>query len=261
MEDLLGDLNGALVNPSGKVLHRDKLWESYFYVCSKETFINHWNVFLCTTNSPAGSPVLYQHLTDLVFKALLHSEYSVMVNDTENISSTHLTYNEVNALRYAAGYVCRHIRKKIEVSSHPLKEEMVLSLMTMVKEKYDTTSGPCEVWTDLIDQGGLWHIQENTHSFCLCLEEVCVHLQSLLTETNKKEEIIQDLIDNENVQFYWLIVGADFEEDNEAVLLRRIVELFVMMSGFSYASAWLEKYKQGTKKGTQKSKSLRKKIN
>ena len=71
-------------------------------------------------------------------------------------------------------------------------------------------------------------------------------------------------MDNENVKFYWLIVGVDFEEDNKAVhseLLKRIMELFVTMRGFSYASAWLEKYKQGTKKCTQKSKGLRKKIN
>ena len=53
--------------------------------------------------------------------------------------------------------------------------------------------------------------------FFLCLEEVRVHLQSLLTETNKKQKIIQGLMDNENVKFYWLIVGADFEEDNEKV--------------------------------------------
>lgn len=265
MKDLLGDLNEALLNPTGKVLHRDKLWQSYFYIRSKETFINRWTVFLCSANSPVGSPVLYQHLTDLVFKELLHLKYSVVAKDPENASTSPLTYNEVNALRYAAGYVCRHIRKKVEASNHPLKEEMVLSLMTMVKEKSDTTSGPCEEWTDLADRGGLWHIRENTHSFFLCLEEETrVHLQSLLTETNKKQKIIQELIDNENVQFYWLIVGADFEEENEAVhseLLKRIVELFVTMRGFSYASAWLEKYKQGAKKGTQKSKSLRKKTN
>ena len=49
-------------------------------------------------------------------------------------------------------------------------------------------------------------------------------------------------MDNEKVKFYWTIVGVDFEEDNEAVyseLLRRIVELFVTIRGFSYASAWL----------------------
>ena len=215
MEDLLGELNGALVNPSGKVLHRDKLWESYFYIHSKETFINRWTVFLCSANSPVGSPVLYQHLTDLVFKEMLHSKYFIVANDTEKASTGPLTCNELNALRYAAGYVCRHVGKRIEASSHPLKEEMVLSLMTMVKEKSNTTSGPCEEWTDLVDRGGLWHIRENTHSFFLCLEEeVRVHLQLLLTETNKKQKIIQELIDNENVQFYWLLVGADFEEDN-----------------------------------------------
>ena len=105
MEGLLGELNGALVNPSGKVLHRDKLWESYFYIHSKETFINRWTVFLCSANSPVGSPVLYQHLTDLVFKEMLHSKYFIVANDTEKASTGPLTYNEVNALRYAAGYV------------------------------------------------------------------------------------------------------------------------------------------------------------
>ena len=203
---------------------------------------------MCAANSPVGSPVLYQHLTDLIFKELLHLKYSIAAEDTENSSTGPLTHNEINALRYAAGYACRHVRKKVEASSHPLKEEMVLCLMTMVKEKTDTTSGPCEEWTDLVDRGGLWHIQENTHSFFLCLEEeVRIHIQLLLNEGNKKQKIIQELIDNENVQFYWLIVGADFEEDNQEVhseLLRRIVELFVTMRGFSYASAWLEKYKQ-----------------
>ena len=46
---------------------------------------------------------------------------------------------------------------------------MVLCLMTMVKA--DTTSGPCEEWTDLMDRGRLWHVRKNTHSF-LCLEKV-----------------------------------------------------------------------------------------
>ena len=194
---------------------------------------------------------------------MLKEKYTVAARDMEKPGS--LTISEVNALRYVSGYVCRHVNKKIEASNHRFKEEMVLCLMTMVKEKSDTTSGPCEEWTDVIDRDGLWHIRENTHSFFLCLEEeIRVHLQSLLTESNRKEKIIEELRTNEDVQFYWLIVGADFEEDDQAVhneLLRRILELFVTIRGFSYAGAWLEKYKQDAKKGTQKSKSLRKKIN
>ena len=85
------------------------------------------------------------------------------------------------------------------------------------------------------------------------MEEVCPLLPSLLSETDKKEKIINELSTNEDVLFYWLIVGADIEEDDERVhteLLRRIIELFVTIRGFSYASGWLEKYKQISKKGT-----------
>ena len=110
MEVLLGVLNGALVNPSGKALHRDKHWESYFYIHTQEGFINRWTVFLCGANFPVGSPVLYQHLTNLVFKELLHLKYSIAANDTEYAGIGHLT------LRYAAGYVSCHIMKKIEAS-------------------------------------------------------------------------------------------------------------------------------------------------
>ena len=168
-EKVFTDLRGALVTPTGKGLGRDKLWESYYYIHTTETFTNRWTVFLCKANYPCETPVLYQHLTDLLFKGLLRYSYSV-ANDTSKQPSP-LTNNEANALRYVAGYVCRHLRKKIEASAHPLKEEMVLYLMSMVKDKSDTSRGVCEEWTDLVDRGGLWHVRENTHSFFLSLEE------------------------------------------------------------------------------------------
>ena len=134
---------------------------------------------------------------------------------------------------------------------------MILCLMTMVKEKNDTSSGPCEEWTDLLNCGGLWHVQENTHSFFLCLEEELRRLlPSLLKETDKKEKFIETLSTNEDVLFYWLIVGADFEEDDQRVhneLLRKRIELFLTVRGFSYASALLEKYEQ---KQTKEIKNL-----
>ena len=151
-EDLVKDLEGALVKPNGKVL-RDKVWESYFYIRSQEAFTNRWTVFLCSANSPIGTPVLYQHLTDIIFKELLREKYSVSANDRDSERPGPLTVNEVNVLRYVAGYVCRHLRKKIEASSHPLKEDMVLCIMTMVKDFNTLLSGPCEEWTDLVACG------------------------------------------------------------------------------------------------------------
>ena len=54
--------------------------------------------------------------------------------------------------------------------------------------------------------------------------------------------------------FYWFIATADFEIDDEQVhkmLLKMIVELYITMRGFSYASEWMEKFKKSTKQSTQ----------
>ena len=76
---------------------------------------------------------------------------------------------------------------------------------------------------------------------------------------HSKSELIDAVTGIDDVQFIWLLVTAEFEiEDhdiNEA-LLQNVVELFVTVRGFSLASAWLEKFKQKTKKPTKKTKSL-----
>ena len=71
--------------------------------------------------------------------------------------------------------------------------------------------------------------------------------------------MIKMILSNEDVLFYWTNAIADFEIDDKEVydvLLKMIVELYVTMRGFSYASMWMEKYKKSSKKSTQRSKSL-----
>ena len=59
--------------------------------------------------------------------------------------------------------------------------------------------------------------------------------------------------------FYWSMLSIDWEEEESSELLRYIVEHWVTVRGFSFAGAYLEKYKQEHKKSVQKSKGLRKK--
>ena len=78
-----------------------------------------------------------------------------------------------------------------------------------------------------------------------------------------KVDVIKKVITDEDVQFHWLIATADFEIDDQEThdtLLKMIVEIYVTIRGFSKASAWLEKYKQSTKKSTQRTKSLRREL-
>ena len=76
-----------------------------------------------------------------------------------------LNDDEGNALRYTAGYICHHLRKQLECSNHELKEELVLCLMELIrdKDKDCNASNTNEEWTILVDRGGLWYIKNTTY--------------------------------------------------------------------------------------------------
>jgi len=71
--------------------------------------------------------------------------------------------------------------------------------------------------------------------------------------------VIKRITTDDDVLFYWLIVTADFKIDEykiHAILLEKIVELYVTVWGFLLASGWLEQYKQHAKQSMQQTKSL-----
>ena len=131
-------------------------------------------------------------------------------------------------------------------------------LMALVKSRNDEEVASDEEWTRMLDRGGLWYIKETSYSlFCAIEEETRYCLKILSSQC--KQEIIRRITSNDDVLFHWTITTADFEiNDEEAheVLLEKIVELYITIRGFSYASGWTEKFKKVTKQSTQRSKSL-----
>ena len=170
-------------------------------------------------------------------------------------------------MRYAAGYIVRSVSKKIQKSSVIFKDDLASCCRKLVKERHNLhEQGTTEEWTDLVDRGGLWHVHETTFQLlCALEEELRTHLHALSSPNTSglRSKFVSMLINNEDVQFYWCITTADFEVDDAEVhnhLLQMIVELFVTVRGFAYASSWIEHYKQSVKKSTQRSKSLRKEL-
>ena len=123
--------------------------------------------------------------------------------------ATPLKQNERSALRYIAGYVCRHLRKKIEKENDELKEEMVLCLMSLVREKEDNDCGTDEHWTYLLDRGGLWHVKENTYQLFCAIEYRARPLIEMLTKPSppSKGEMIKEMkMFNSTGKFHLLIL-------------------------------------------------------
>jgi len=259
--ELAEDLRQAMRPCRKTSCNREKLWRNFFLLRSSDDFRKKWIKFLECAKVVA-TPHLYQHVTDVIFRRYIteHVTESASASATKLDPAPALTQREGNALRYAAGYVCRHIRNKIERSNHKFKEEIVLCLMALTKDSPEdgTEHTYSEEWILLIDRGGLWHIKETTFSLFIAIEEEvreCLKMLLGHPDTNpsagKREEIITKVIAGDDVQFYWLITTADFEIEEAAVhaaLLEEIVRLYVTMRGFSYSSFWVEKYKQSTKK-------------
>ena len=73
-----------------------------------------------------------------------------------------------------------------------------------------------------------------------------------------KDIAVESILANDDVLFYWSTLSGNWEKEEADVLLRMIVEHWVTVRGFSFTSAFMEKFKQSNKKTIQKTKGLRK---
>ena len=264
LTDSLNTVIKAASNKSFK-FNNDKLWRKFFLLRSKPEFINCWTTFIKATGLTVR-PVVYQHLTDVIFRKFLSDHFKIEYLDSTTDDDLEMRKNEKGVLRYIAGYICRHLRQKLERESHQFREEMILCLMELVKCKdSEELCATDEEWTDLIDRGGLWRVKEFTYQFFHAVEDAVRDTLKKLAHPvpPSKLDMIKKITDDEDVQFYWSIVATDFEIDDHEiheVLLQKIADLYVTVRGFSFASGWIEKYKQRTKQSTQKAKSLRREV-
>ena len=92
-----------------------------------------------------------------------------------------VTKDEGRALRYAIGYVCRHLRKKKEEQNHELKEELIPCLVSLLKASdNEEECGTDEDWVKAQDRGGLLYVKETTYSLFFSIEgELRERLQAL----------------------------------------------------------------------------------
>lgn len=71
-----------------------------------------------------GRARFYRHVIDKLLAELIQQEFPLTPADNQDKNRCEMTSEERMALRYIAGYVCRKVRKDIEDSSDPQKEDM-----------------------------------------------------------------------------------------------------------------------------------------
>ena len=238
-------------------LRREKMWGHYLKLRTLDTFRREWQKFLGKGTSTPSCPIFYQYVTDVVFNEMIKQQYPIEKTQSTTSEVT-LTRDEVNALRYAAGYVPRALRQKLHKSAHPLKDELTLCLLDLLDDGDEEHDSSCD-WIQLIDRGGLTHVNNVTYDAFLSMElELRKHLRR--EQPPNFREVAEIIKNNDDVQFSWSLVAADWEEEEAQALLSLIIDLWITIRGFSFASSWIEKYKTEHKKSTQKSKAVRKQL-
>jgi len=240
-------------------LKRESMWGAYHRLRASDTFRRDWKTFLHESFQVEAFPAFYQFVTHHMFKELLKMEYPLPEVST-NTCARPLTLEEKNALRYVAGYIVRKLQSTLESSSISKKDEMIYLLMELAGDELAEETGT-ELWTNMVDRGGLWHVNDQTYDLFATVEEEIRHFftlrQHVADEMTAKEVITETILRSNDVQFTWSLIGADYEHDICSDVLRRIVNMYIAIRGFAFASSCLELYKQANKKILQKKRALR----
>ena len=233
----------------------DRIWTAYHTLRTSDVYICNWQCIIEKSGLTEGSAICFQCISDLVLKRLIKTTYPVSIPKVHMNSS--LTYEETNAVRYAAGFVLRTMKKNIGKSTHAHKADLLLCLAQLL-DNDDPKIDESKDWLEIVDRGGLCHVGNDTFEVFLALEK---ELRKILASEQLDGAVKAKLVESEAVQFIWYVISADWDEHISHHLLQSIITEWVKIRGFSLAGAWVEKYKSANKKTTQKSKGLRKQIN
>ena len=163
-----------------------------------------------------------------MFKELIKKQFPApSLPDSPQSTKQPLTYEEKNALYYAAGYIPRTLRKQLEHSEHELKE-LILCLHELTED--DGIDDESQDWIKKIDRGGLRHVSFAMYSLILAME---LRLQTVLQQSaysrNIKEDAIASIMECDEVKYHWNTLSANWEAEEVKVLLPMIIQLWVTM--------------------------------
>ena len=108
-------------------------------------------------------------------------------------------------------------------------------------------------WLEQVNRGGLFPLNDSTFTFFAAVEkQVRSRLPKHAIKPSSKEKfktaVIDGVVQDEDVQFYWALVSQDIDNPQDVeVLLTEIVKLWVTVRGFSLAAAWMEEYKKNVR--------------
>ena len=201
-------LDGAFPEQRLSQVSREKMWGAYHCIRTSPSFACLWREFLQQAKIQV-LPIFYQSLTDTLFQKRIEVYFPISCSSQqvgeEETEGTVLTFEEENAIRYAAGYVLRAVRKKISNSSKQEKEQLVEAIDGLLSDDDVEDNDLSSSWVAVVDRGGLLHISDDLYRVFYAMElEIRKHLRIEKASemvSSLQGKLVASLLANEDVQF------------------------------------------------------------
>ena len=215
------------------------------------------SIFLTNANITRFQP-FYQHSNPFIFSQTYSTIPSLQSVMTEMKASSQGEYQEANAVRYVGGYVCYTIKHQLR--SRPdsnFNQEILLALWELIEDlEVESESEPEEAvlpgsskdWTSVINRGGLITMNDEAYEVFSATEAVIkthynIHNINNITD-GVKSTLLKTVEEDDEVQFHWCIIASDMDADVSKHLLKKIIEMWITIRGFSFTKCYMELYKK-----------------
>ena len=146
------------------------------------------------------SPLLMQCVYDEIYSLLVKEYFSLQSNSQSSASSAiSFTDDELNAMRYACGYIPHVLLKKYEVRDAGVFSQYVECLGNMAVEgsEGDDLLAYTRKWFTLVNRGGLFPLNNNSFSMFIEIEKCVHHLlpQCMIRNDNDKASFKKSVLE------------------------------------------------------------------
>jgi hypothetical protein len=117
-------------------LDQEKLWRNFQTFRISGDHFMLWNNFLKESIKSVnkGSAIFLQYITTHIYKQLINRHFPAPAINHHQKTACALSYEEKNALRYAAGYIPRNLLSKLKRSACDNKKSLSLCLLEIIEE-------------------------------------------------------------------------------------------------------------------------------
>lgn len=236
------------------------VWSAFHQLRGKQALLQAWTGFVepiapRTCSEVSSTTLALQVILNRIVKKMISNQAASMLTSgaSKEQAIKPLTFSEVNTVRYMAGYVVikllKRYRKGSKIQNVAKKHKLfvrVLERMKAVEQpgEPDSISEYSTLWQELIDRGGLYHINDDVFNLMQAIEVVVrgdFNKESIASHepgTNVGKIIRQKIMNAPQIMTLWEKIACDIPDKYELYsieLLGLIGDLWITIRGHSFA--------------------------